>query len=110
MFILGIWLCATAGICDNCLRLKAVSLSKKEFDDISSKYIEHSSDHSIWTKELLTSLNGIKKEKAWKVIDFLQAENKIETDTKRLGQAEMSFFLFHTQRNYVPDKRLAAVA
>jgi hypothetical protein len=36
------------------------------------------------TKELLISLNGIKKEKAWKVIDFLQAENKIEMDTTGL--------------------------
>jgi ATP-dependent DNA helicase RecQ len=29
-------------------------------------------------KELLQKLNGIKKEKAWKVIEFIQAENKIE--------------------------------
>jgi ATP-dependent DNA helicase RecQ len=31
-------------------------------------------------KELLNSLSHIKKEKAWKVIEFLQAENKIEMD------------------------------
>lgn len=33
-------------------------------------------------KELLQKLNGFKKEKAWKVIEFLQAENKIELDKK----------------------------
>ena len=35
---------------------------------------------SLHTKDLLLKLNGIKKEKAWKVIEFLQAENKIEMD------------------------------
>jgi hypothetical protein len=35
-------------------------------------------------KELLTALSGIKKEKAWKVLEFLQAENKIEMDTSGL--------------------------
>jgi ATP-dependent DNA helicase RecQ len=29
---------------------------------------------------LLEKLNGVGKEKAWKVIEFLQAENKIEMD------------------------------
>ncbi len=28
----------------------------------------------------MLKLNSIKKEKAWKVIEFLQAENKIEMD------------------------------
>ena len=35
---------------------------------------------SLHTKDLLQKLNGIKKEKAWKVLEFLQAENKIEMD------------------------------
>jgi ATP-dependent DNA helicase RecQ len=32
------------------------------------------------SKELLLTLGNIKKEKAWKVIEFLQAENEIEMD------------------------------
>ena len=32
-------------------------------------------------KDLLLKLNRVKKEKAWKVIEFLQAENKIEMDS-----------------------------
>ncbi len=68
------------GICDNCLRLKAVSLSKEEFEKIHETIVNTLQHRSLRAKELLTSLNGIKKEKAWKVIEFLQAENKIETD------------------------------
>ena len=37
-------------------------------------------DQSIHTKELLHQLAGINKEKAWKVLRHLQAENKIELD------------------------------
>jgi len=29
---------------------------------------------------LLLKLSGVKKEKAWKVLEFLQAENEIEMD------------------------------
>ena len=68
------------GICDNCLRRKAVSLSKEEFESIHQSIINTLQQQSMRTKELLAVLNGIKKEKAWKVIDFLQAENKIEMD------------------------------
>jgi ATP-dependent DNA helicase RecQ len=72
------------GICDNCLRLKAVSLSKEEFESIHQSIMDTLQHRSLRTKELLAVLNGIKKEKAWKVIDFLQAENKIEMDTTGL--------------------------
>lgn len=68
------------GICDNCLRLKAVSLSKEEFENIHQSIVATLQQRSLRTKELLTALNGIKKEKAWKVLEFLQAENKIEMD------------------------------
>jgi ATP-dependent DNA helicase RecQ len=68
------------GICDNCLRLKAVSLSKEEFENIHQSIMNELQHRSLRTKELLTALNGIKKEKAWKVLEFLQAENKIEMD------------------------------
>ena len=37
-------------------------------------------NETLHTKDLLLKLNGIKKEKAWKVIEFLQAENKIEME------------------------------
>jgi ATP-dependent DNA helicase RecQ len=68
------------GICDNCLRQKATTLSKEEFEAIHLKIQHITQKQTIHIKELLSELNGIKKEKAWKVIEFLQAENKIELD------------------------------
>lgn len=71
----------TCGICDNCLRQKAISLTKEEFDQLHHLVINLVKYESLPVKELLLKLNGVKKEKAWKVIEFLQAEHKIEMDT-----------------------------
>jgi ATP-dependent DNA helicase RecQ len=68
------------GICDNCLKQKTTSLDKEEFEKIYSRIINAVNKENIHTKDLLHKLHGIKKEKAWKVINFLQAENKIELD------------------------------
>jgi ATP-dependent DNA helicase RecQ len=68
------------GVCDNCLNQKSIHLSKEEFEMINHKIIDSVKTVSMHTKDLLHQLNGIKKEKAWKVINFLQAENKIELD------------------------------
>jgi ATP-dependent DNA helicase RecQ len=72
------------GICDNCLRLKAISLSKEEFENIHKTIVTALQQRSLKAKELLSALKGIKKEKAWKVIEFLQAENRIEMGTSGL--------------------------
>ena len=72
----------SCGICDNCLRQRAETLSKEDFEIIYSKIKYITEKKAVHIKELLTKLNGIKKEKAWKVIEFLQAENKIEMDSK----------------------------
>jgi ATP-dependent DNA helicase RecQ len=68
------------GICDNCLRLRKLSLSKEEFESIHNNIVSRLQQGSLRAKELLTELNGVKKEKAWEVLEFLQAENKIEMD------------------------------
>jgi ATP-dependent DNA helicase RecQ len=65
------------GICDNCLRQKSVHLSKEEFDTLRHRIINIIKYESLPIKELLQKLNDIKKEKAWKVLEFLQAEEKI---------------------------------
>lgn len=70
----------SCGICDNCLRIKSVILSQEEFESINHRIINTVKYEPMHTKELLLKLSGIKKEKAWKVIEFLQAENKIEMD------------------------------
>ncbi|HNR15740.1 MAG TPA: ATP-dependent DNA helicase RecQ [Chitinophagaceae bacterium] len=69
------------GICDNCLRQKAATLSKEEFETLHHRIINMVKYESLHTKDLLQKLNGIKKEKAWKVLEFLQAENKIDVDS-----------------------------
>ncbi len=68
------------GICDNCLRQKATHLSKEEFDALHHRIINMVKYESLHTKDLLLKLNGVKKEKAWRVLEFLQAENKIDMD------------------------------
>jgi len=68
------------GICDNCLRQKAVTLSKEEFETLQHRIINMIKYESLHTKDLLLKLTGIKKEKAWKVLEFLQAEKEIELD------------------------------
>jgi ATP-dependent DNA helicase RecQ len=68
------------GICDNCLRQRSIHLSKEEFESINSRIVNSMKDQSLHTKELLQRLVGVNKEKAWKVLNHLQAENKIELD------------------------------
>lgn len=68
------------GICDNCLRQKSTQLTKEEFDTLHHRIINMVKYESLHTKDLLSRLNGVKKEKAWKMLEFLQAENKIEMD------------------------------
>lgn len=70
------------GICDVCLQHKNTSLSEKEFKTIENIIYSHITEEGIAVKELLARLNGIKKEKAWKVIDFLQSEKKIEINER----------------------------
>jgi ATP-dependent DNA helicase RecQ len=68
------------GVCDNCLKQKTIPLSREEFEMINHRIIDSVKHASIHSKDLIRNLSGIKKEKAWKVISFLQAENKIELD------------------------------
>jgi len=68
---------ATCGICDNCIREKAVYLSIEEFENIAEKVFQLTGKGGIPVKDMLIQLSGIKKEKIWKVIDYLQAEKKL---------------------------------
>lgn len=70
----------SCGICDNCLKQKATSISKEEFEAIHLRITGILKHEATDIKDLLLKLNDVKKEKAWKVLDFLQAENKIGTD------------------------------
>ncbi len=67
-------------VCDNCLRQKKVHIDEKEFEKISNRIQTVLGPQPLPSKELMDKLGAIKKEKAWKVIEFLQAENKLEVD------------------------------
>jgi ATP-dependent DNA helicase RecQ len=67
-------------VCDNCLRQKKIHIDEKEFEKISGRILAVLGPQPLPSKELIDRLGAIKKEKAWKVIEFLQAENKLEVD------------------------------
>jgi ATP-dependent DNA helicase RecQ len=67
-------------VCDNCLRIKRVHLTKDEFAKIAGAVETILQQQPLPAKELMLHLHGIQKEKARKVIEHLQAENKILID------------------------------
>jgi ATP-dependent DNA helicase RecQ len=69
-------------ICDNCLRQDNKELGKEEFEKIQKVLMNAIKDRSLPVKELLQPYTGIKKEKVWRVLEFLQAENKVKVDAR----------------------------
>ncbi len=67
-------------ICDVCLNNKSTTLTKEEFKKIQDKIYFHLREEDQTIKELLHNLKGFKKDKFWKVIDFLQSEKRIEVN------------------------------
>ncbi len=65
------------GVCDNCINQKAISISKEEFESIASGILQLVKDNPLPVKTIQQHLRSVKKEKLWKVINFLLAENKI---------------------------------
>jgi len=65
------------GICDNCINEKNLAISKEEFDNICNEIYKLLGKTSITAKELLPKLEMFKKNKVWKVLNYLQSENKI---------------------------------
>lgn len=70
------------GVCDNCLHQKNIHLSTEEFARISESIIQSINGNTIEIKSLLIQLNGFKKDKVWKVLDYLQDEGKVTVNGK----------------------------
>ena len=68
------------GICDNCLSQKNPTMTKEEFDFIQRQITQWVNSESIPTQELIGRFSGIRREKLWEVINYLQAENKLIVD------------------------------
>jgi len=71
---------AACGICDNCLNNKTITVSATEFTAISASIMELLSQEQLTIQQLTDKLRNIKKEKLWKVLDYLQSEQKINAD------------------------------
>ena len=65
------------GICDSCINSQTVVVSKQEFEHISVHIFESSSTVKITMQELISKSRHIKREKLWKVFNFLAAEKKL---------------------------------
>ena len=68
------------GICDVCFQHKNIALTEEEFKKIEQKIYHYVTSTGIALKELQNNLNGIKKEKFWKVMEFLQSEKRIRVN------------------------------
>jgi ATP-dependent DNA helicase RecQ len=70
------------GICDNCLKLKSTEISEEEFVSLTHRILNIVKYEQLAVSELVDRLAGARKEKIWKLMDFLQAENKITMNEK----------------------------
>ena len=68
------------GICDNCINEKIIYISTEEFTDISNRIMDLTKNTSMSVDNIFAVCKGIKKEKVWSVINYLMAENEIQTD------------------------------
>jgi ATP-dependent DNA helicase RecQ len=65
------------GICDNCINQQSNSISKEEFEEISGHVFSALGHGPVAAAELVGALTKKRKEKFWKVLDYLQSEQKI---------------------------------
>ena len=65
------------GICDNCINQNDLVVSSEEFEIITHKIYQEIAKQPLKPADII-KLTGIKKEKFWKVTNYLQAEKKIQ--------------------------------
>lgn len=68
------------GICDNCIHQKSVAVSREEFEVIANYIYGFIDKKSGDIKALMSDSKHLKKEKLWKVLEYLQAEKKLMLD------------------------------
>ena len=65
------------GICDNCINEKVLRISKTEFENINMNIEKLIQEAPVHSNSLLKNLGAFKKDKVWKVINYLLSENKL---------------------------------
>jgi ATP-dependent DNA helicase RecQ len=76
------------GICDNCINEKNSTLTTQELDSIMEHIFQLVKIAPQPMEELLKRSTSIKKEKLWKVINYLQSEKKLATN----GNGDIIFY------------------
>ena len=72
------------GICDNCINENEIVITSAEFEGITEEIENIVKDSPVNAAILLKNLTRFKKEKIWKVLNFLQSENKITINNEGL--------------------------
>ncbi len=65
------------GVCDNCLRDKKMIISSEEFNFISSEIKNLVGKNSVTVQLIIEHLKGIKENKIWKILRYLEEEEMI---------------------------------
>ncbi|MES2849902.1 MAG: ATP-dependent DNA helicase RecQ [Bacteroidota bacterium] len=65
------------GICDNCINKQAINISKEEFESISETILAAVNNNAVAINDIFHNLTKTRKEKFWKVLDYLQSEEKV---------------------------------
>ncbi len=76
------------GICDQCLRNKQPKLSAEDFRNIYKTVKERTHQQSIPAVSLFDHFTDIHADQLRKVIDFMQAENKLRVDLEGFVRVE----------------------
>ena len=75
------------GVCDNCRRKKDSTIGREEFDAILHRMLNMVKYEAMEPAILFSRMNDVEEEKSWKILEFLQKENKVEFDD--LGRIRM---------------------
>ncbi len=68
------------GICDNCLQQKDMSLTGKEFDQVTESIYKIIPPQGVPIAALIQQVKHIRKEKVWQVLNYLQNERRLLVD------------------------------
>jgi ATP-dependent DNA helicase RecQ len=68
------------GICDNCLNEKRKAITPALFEKIEGRITGLLKQQNFTSADLMQQLEGFHKETTWQVLQFMQAENRIEVD------------------------------
>ncbi|HMO62108.1 MAG TPA: ATP-dependent DNA helicase RecQ [Ferruginibacter sp.] len=70
------------GICDNCINQKPVHISTEEYQKIRDYLMGVAQSGTVTIWQVMNGKSKISREKIWKILDYLQAEEKIVVNSQ----------------------------